>query len=481
MSDSHRRRLREAAEVTRDRLAEGRLAAAVRPLITAYGVALPEALQRARRHRRRRKDPHPLLGRELRVALLADGISGTDGVTRLVDELRDRGVPGCRVDVIGCDHRCDIRLPAVAELDLPQYPGLPIGLPALPELLDVLCDTAYDVVHLISPGPMGLLGAPLAKAMRRALLITYHTEISQYAGIRQDEAGRADAAKLERDTARALGAWYRSGGMVLSPSRASDDALRGLGVAEEALGRWGRGTDLELFAPEGRTSLEVEGAFKVLYAGRVNAEKGIWLLADAVERAHAQDPRIHLTVCGDGPERGALAERLGSRASVLGFRAGGDYAAVHRSADAFAFCSVTDTYGQVLTEAQASGVPPVAVARGGPLDLVEHDVSGLLVEPDADAVAAGLLALAADPARRERLAAGAARAAASRSWEACFRDLADGYRQLLRLELAARPPRRPAPDAPQAGWNAGSASDGAAWPTSKNGSSAPSSGPMARA
>src|SRR4029453_10447469 len=95
-------------------------------------------------------------------------------------------------------------------------------------------------------------------------------------------------------------------------------------------------------------------------------EKGADLLADAFLKAHAADPRLHLVLAGGGPEELALRERGGEHATFLGWLEGDELARAYASADVFLFASRTDTFGQVLLEAQASGLAGVAVGEGRP-------------------------------------------------------------------------------------------------------------------
>jgi len=218
---------------------------------------------------------------------------------------------------------------------------------------------------------------------------------------------------------------------VLSPSPATDERLRGLGIGAERIGRWDRGVDL-MFDPELRSRDRVDdGTVKVLYAGRLTKEKGVELLADAFLAAHERDPRLHLVLAGGGPEEEHLRERLGERATFLGWLAGEELARAYASADVFLFASRTDTYGQVIVEAQASGVPVVAVAEGGPVSLIEHGETGLLAPADADALAGEVLRLASETLLHERIRRNALAAVKGRTWEAALAQLADGYRTAL--------------------------------------------------
>jgi glycosyltransferase involved in cell wall biosynthesis len=195
--------------------------------------------------------------------------------------------------------------------------------------------------------------------------------------------------------------------------------------------RWDRGVDTRSFDPALRGPRVRPGALNVLYAGRITREKGADLLAEAFLLARASEPRLHLVLAGGGPEQERLRERLGDAATFLGWLQGPALARAYASADMFLFPSATDTFGQVVLEAQASGLPVLAVARGGPLSLVEHGVSGLLCEPAADALAAALLELAASPLLRRRLAATALAAARGRTWEGALARLADGYQRAI--------------------------------------------------
>jgi glycosyltransferase involved in cell wall biosynthesis len=103
----------------------------------------------------------------------------------------------------------------------------------------------------------------------------------------------------------------------------------------------------------------------------------------------------------------------------------------YANADLFLFASRTDTFGQVLLEAQASGLPVIAVAEGGPCSIVDDGATGLLRPADATALADAIVALAADPAERARLAANARSAVAERTWDRALKRLADGYRRAL--------------------------------------------------
>jgi glycosyltransferase involved in cell wall biosynthesis/predicted metal-dependent phosphoesterase TrpH len=360
-----------------------------------------------------------------RVALVADGLGGMHGVTHTIQQIRERGVPGFDVEVIGTDADVDRRLSAVTEIDIPFYRGLKIGVPSLPAIVDALAEGRYDLIHLPTPGPAGIGAWLLARVLDMPRVGSYHTELARYAGLRTGEA------QLETLVRMALATFYGACEIVLSPSPATDSGLRAQGIPEERIGRWDRGVDLRRFHPALRTPDLLPGEVTVLYAGRLTKEKGVDLLADAFTWARRQDPRLHLVLAGGGPEQDQLRERLGEHATFLGWLHGQDLARAYASADLFMFASQTDTYGQVIVEAQASGLPVVAVAEGGPASLIDHGETGLLAAADPQSLGRELLRLAGENLLYERLRRGALADVRGRTWEASLEQLAAGYRAAL--------------------------------------------------
>ncbi|MEA2297717.1 MAG: hypothetical protein QOF77_653 [Solirubrobacteraceae bacterium] len=401
--------------------AELDLPAAALSLFDACVPAIPYAAAQAFLGREKAK----LVTREgdrPRVALVADGLGGMHGVTHTVEEIRDRGVPGFDVEVIGTDANVDRRLSAVAEVAIPYYPGLEVGVPSLLAVTDALADGRYDLVHLCSPGPCGLAALLLSRVMDLPVIGSYHTELAAYAGLRSENSA------LEAATSMAVAAFYGACEVILSPSPASDNRLAGLGIPAGRIARWDRGVDIGRFDPARRIDGLFPGELNVLYAGRLTKEKGAGLLADAFLAARAQDPRLHLVLAGGGPEAGHLRERLGEHATFLGWLEGDALARTYASADMFLFGSSTDTFGQVILEAQASGLATVAVAVGGPTALIRDGETGLLRAGAPAPLAEAVLSLAASPLTRARLARNALAEVRGRTWEAALGRLADGYR-----------------------------------------------------
>ncbi len=403
------------------------LARAAGELFDACVPAIPYAAAAAFLGReKRRLARHD--GDRPRVAVVADGLGAMHGVTHTISQLRDRGVPGFEVEVIGTDADVDRRLSAVAEVDVPFYEGLKLGVPSVTAITDALADGRYDLIHVCAPGPAGAAAWLLARVLELPLVGSYHTELGSYAGLRSGQA------QLELIANFALARFYGACDVVLSPSAATDARLEHLGIDFAKIGRWDRGVDLARFDPGLRDPNLLPGEVNVLYAGRLTKEKGVDLLADAFDAAYRRDPRLHLVLAGGGPEEQALAERLGERATFLGWLYGADLASAYASADMFVFASRTDTFGQVVLEAQASGLPVIAVAEGGPASLIESGETGVLVEADADALAGAITHLTGAPLLAERLRRAALTAVRARTWEASLDRLAQGYRLALAAE-----------------------------------------------
>jgi glycosyltransferase involved in cell wall biosynthesis/predicted metal-dependent phosphoesterase TrpH len=425
----HDRRLRAAVESGGEAVARGDYPALVEGLFKALVPAVPYAPSTVFLGNEKAK----LRSREgqRRVALIADGIGSMHGVTHTIEQIRERGVPGFEIDVIGTDAGVDRRLPAAAEFELPLYEGLKLGVPGLPDLVETLAEGGYDLVHVTAPGPAGIAATLLSRVTGLPLLASYHTELAAYAGLRSGDAG------LEAVATAALAAFYRAPRLVLSPSPSADASLVGLGADAARIARWERGVDITRFDPAKADRDAYPGEIKILYAGRMTREKGVDLLAESFLTAHRSDPRLHLLLAGGGPEEGELRARLGEHATFLGWLGGEELATAYASADAFLFASSTDTYGQVILEAGASGLPVVAVAEGGPAALIENRHTGLLCRPHADHLAGALLQLASSPALRQQLGGAAAEAARGRSWERAMGQLAAGYRRGLEAQPAA--------------------------------------------
>jgi phosphatidylinositol alpha 1,6-mannosyltransferase len=238
--------------------------------------------------------------------------------------------------------------------------------------------------------------------------------------------------------------WIHDGAdLTLVPSSASQHDLEQAGVAR--LARWGRGVDLVRYHPNNRTrpSAQALGALLsrggrdtvVGYVGRVAPEKGLERLA-----ALRGMPGLHLAIVGDGPSDDRIRRLLhGMPVTFLGRLSGQDLADAYASFDAFVHTGTEETFGQTLQEAHAAGLPVVAPAAGGPIDLVRHGEDGYLFDPDdRHDLRMRIQSLVADPALRLRMGEAGRRAVIGTSWDSVCDELLGHYRSVARVRAAPK-------------------------------------------
>jgi phosphatidylinositol alpha 1,6-mannosyltransferase len=314
-----------------------------------------------------------------------------------------------------------IRVPSVA---LPRYRGFRLGLPT-PKLAEALMSHAPDVLHLASPFVLGARAMTLAEQHGLPTVAVYQTDVASYARtyyhLRWGEAAAW----------RWLRAIHNAAHRTLAPSTMAAADLAAHGV--QRIWLWRRGVDAVRFDPAKRSDLvrkvlAPNGELLVGYVGRLAAEKRVDLLA-----ATCRLPGVRVVVIGDGPARKDLERGL-PNAVFLGARHGEQLARLYASLDIFAHTGPYETFGQTVQEALASGLPVVAPASGGPVDLVSPGVTGTLVSPnDGAAIADAVGALAVDGELRQAYGAEARACIASRTWAAVGDELIDHYRALLAM------------------------------------------------
>jgi phosphatidylinositol alpha 1,6-mannosyltransferase len=317
----------------------------------------------------------------------------------------------------------------VPSVPLPGYPTFRLGLPS-PATRKAIVRHGTEVVHLASPVALGAWGTRVARAEHLPTVAVYQTDLPSYA--RAYHLGRATEAFAWH--------WLRdihnAAGRTLAPSSMTAADLDAHGL--ERVWLWGRGVDTERFDPSLRderlrAELAPNGEVIAGYVGRLAIEKRVDLLA-----AVAALPGVRLVVTGGGPMEEELRAALPS-AVFLGTRYGADLARIYASLDVFVHTGPFETFGQTIQEASASGLPVVAPASGGPLDLIDEGRTGYLVKPgDPRALIEAVSRLAADPALRGRLGLAARRRVLSRSWSALTDELIGHYAAVTEADAPAR-------------------------------------------
>jgi phosphatidylinositol alpha 1,6-mannosyltransferase len=310
----------------------------------------------------------------------------------------------------------------VPSLPVPAYPGFRVGIPGA-RVRAAVAGHRADLVHLAGPFVLGSGGCTAARRLHLPIVAVYATDLPAYA--RAYHTGRAGQAICWRRLRRIHNAADRT----LAPCTETAAELHAHGVQRVWL--WARGVDSGRFDPAKRSArlraeLAPGGELLVGYVGRLAVEKRVDLLAQV-----AALPGVRLVIVGSGPAAAAVRRALPA-AMFLGQRAGEHLARIYASLDVFVHSGPHDTFGQTLQEAAASGLPVVAPAVGGPVDLVQDGVTGFLVAPGDPAALAGAVArLAADPLLRAAQGRAGRQAVLGRSWPVLCDQLIGHYQAAL--------------------------------------------------
>ena len=287
-----------------------------------------------------------------------------------------------------------------------------------------------DVIHLTTPGPMGLVALWVAAQTSLPLVGSFHTDLSAYTRLL---SGSVRLGALMREYMRWM---YGHCSHVLVPSEATRRLMLAGSMRSERLLIWPRGVDTTLFSPDKRSE-QLRSEWRVsdkrpalLYVGRLSKEKGLSILPLVQDALLGRRINHQLIVAGEGPMQRELADQCHNAifTGPLGREA---VARVFASADLLVFPSETDTAGNVVLEAQASGIPVVVSEHGGPKENMRPDVSGVVCGArDADAWANAIAPYCARPDMRETASRAAREYALSRRWDLALAPLYESYREL---------------------------------------------------
>lgn len=327
-----------------------------------------------------------------------------------------------------------------------SLPGIPVrgfraGVPTR-GVHRALRDFRPDVVHVASPFLVGARGLHDAGALDLPTVAIYQTDMPNY--VQQHGPG-----SLGRGASSVTWEWIRRlhsrADLTLAPSRSTLEELRAHAIPRTGL--WGRGVDTRLFTPGWRSDPEALALKRALapggevilgYVGRLAPEKELHRLVEI-----AQLPGTRLVLVGEGPSRREVGARLAEAVArapgrpnlppaFLGPRTGADLARAYAAFDVFVHTGTKETFGQTLQEAAAMGLPVVAPAVGGPLDLVVHGRTGYLFDPEAGGDLARWVAELVDaPSLRRAMGNAGPKTVAHRSWDALTNQLVGHYERAI--------------------------------------------------
>lgn len=326
--------------------------------------------------------------RPLRVAMVTEtyppevnGVAAT--LARVVEGLRQRGHElqlirprQGRADSAGAEHGFAEML--VRGLPIPRYPQLRMGLPARHALIQRWREHRPDAVHLVTEGPLGWSALQAALQLRLPVVSDFRTNFHAY-------SRHYGVGWLRRPVMAYMRRFHNRTACTMVPTEGLRRELAAAGF--EGLRVVARGVDTRRFDPA-RRSDELRASWGAgpdtmvaLCVGRLAPEKNLDAVLGAVEVMRRTDPRLLLVLVGDGPDRARLMQRCPD-AVFAGLRRGDDLAAHYASADTFLFPSMTETFGNVVPEAMASGLAVVAFDHAAAGQLVRHGENGLLARLD---------------------------------------------------------------------------------------------------
>ncbi len=311
----------------------------------------------------------------------------------------------------------------VGELPVPDYELQKLAVPPGLQIIRYLEQAGFTEYVISTPGPVGMIALLAAKMLHVPVRAIYHSDFPEHIRHITGDEGLYQAAWTF------MRWFYGKADAVYSPSAFYRDQLIEHGFDPTRMFIFTRGTDLDFFNPKHRDDTfyqawGIRGRVVFLYTGRVSREKNLDTVLDAFWGDDELKAKAALVIIGDGPYAGELKERYKHPAIAFpGFMKGKNLARAYASADAFVFPSTTDTYGNSVLEAQASGLPSLVSDEGGPKEIILPNQSGFVLPGhDVPAWRAAMRDLTMGTELRARMASAARARAATRDWTTAFRE-----------------------------------------------------------
>ncbi len=383
------------------------------------------------------KDREEMEPRHLKIAHFTDTFYEVNGVAKTLQLHVKTALKNQKQQaIITCSPEPDtpgvVNFTPIGTYDMPDYPDMKLFYPPLLSMLHYCYEESFTHIHSATPGPIGLAALAIARILKRPIVSTYHTALPQYV------AQLTDDPAMEEIMWRYTLWYYNQMDVTYVPSHAVGDELAAKGIPREKIRFYPRGIDSIRFHPSKRNGFYRsryrigDDVVKLLYVGRVSKEKNIELLENVFRRLCQARKGIHLVVVGDGPHFEAIKRSMADLpVTFTGFIDGEDLCQAYASSDIFVFPSTTDTFGNVILEAQASGLPVVVTDEGGPKEnLIPGETGFVIPASDEKQFASVLMGLIDDPDRLGRMKESARRYSEGRSFEKAYIELWDSYRDL---------------------------------------------------
>lgn len=309
----------------------------------------------------------------------------------------------------------------IGEFELPEYELQKLSFPPILQMLDYIQRENFSEIIISTPGPIGLTALLAAKMLNLETSGIYHTDFPQYIRILTEDGF------LESLAWNFMHWFYGQCDTLFVNSEQYRQSWIDRGIDPGKIKILPRGLDTRLFSSTRRTpdfwkQFGTDGSgVRLLYVGRISKEKDLDVLVQAFRDLRREGVPVELSVVGHGPYSKALAEKL-PEACFTGYLTGEALASAYASADIFVFPSTTDTFGNVIIEAQAAGLPVIVSDAGGPAELVRDGETGLITKArDASDFARAIRRLVEDELLRAKMGAAARVSVQDRSWPGAFR------------------------------------------------------------
>jgi glycosyltransferase involved in cell wall biosynthesis len=356
-------------------------------------------------------------------AWFTDTLEDVNGVATTIRKMTSAGAAAGK-NLIVVTSRSELNIndipiknfPPIGEFELPEYELQKLSFPPILQMLDYVQREQFSEIIISTPGPIGLTALLAAKMLNLQTSGIYHTDFPQYIRILTEDSF------LESVAWKYMHWFYGQLDTVFVNSEEYRQSWIKRGFDPAKLKIFPRGLDTALFNPRRRDPGFWQkfgfsnGEVRLLYVGRISREKDLDVLVAAYRKLREEKLPVQLYLVGHGPYSEALAELLPD-ACFTGYLQGRELAAAYASADIFVFPSTTDTFGNVIIEAQACGLPVIVSDCGGPKELVEHNKNGLVTKShDIDDFTRAVRALVTDPTLRQRLGDQARDRVINRTW-----------------------------------------------------------------
>ena len=324
------------------------------------------------------------------------------------------------------------------EKDLRFDPAFLRHIPLIGEVLDRF---RPDLIHITGPSEVGMLGARLAYEMELPLAASWHTNVHEYLARRSDwflkrlpKQSMVTEQTIEDLTMAAAAKFYSMAKVLFAPNAELCALLER--TTRRTCHLMPRGVDADLFTPKKRKRDPDDRDHVLGFVGRLSVEKNVALLVQVQKELEAKGHKsFRFLIVGHGGDEGWLRERL-PKAEFAGVLRGEALSTAYANMDLFVFPSRTDTFGNVVLEALASGVPAIVTPDGGPKTIVRDGVTGRIAE-DADFTAA-VASVLGNPAQHAEMREAARAHALTMSWDAVFEGVYAGYEPVLPANLLTR-------------------------------------------